>query len=339
MVRVTRTDFIRKCNHIKMQNNIISKSLFNLFREYKNRYFIFVEPGGNYGDYLIYKGAQKLARLANVTYQTVSRETFMASQYPDEAVIYIHGSGGYVPIWDVTPKICRKAIREHKGTVIIGPTTFSDNSTFLINTIAEDLECTIAERVIVFARDKTSFEVLTKVTGEKSELYLDHDTALNLETGDILKTKIDAKYVLYAIRDDKEAINIPKRNNLWVWVDPVSAKADLNLKQWIFLHSRAKKIITNRLHSAILGTVLDIPVTLMPNSYHKNHSVWEYSLADRGVMWQEKISNDKVGASLNATPVLSKFLSSHIFQRALKLYYGVGYKDLHSPAIEDLIRV
>jgi len=54
-----------------------------------------------------------------------------------------------------------------------------------------------------------------------------------------------------------------------------------------FHMANASTIITNRLHSAIIGAILGKNVELFRNSYHKNRSVWEYSLQSKGVKWIE----------------------------------------------------
>jgi hypothetical protein len=68
-------------------NTPASKELFNLFLKYKARNFIFLEPGGNFGDLIIYKGAYKLADEANIVYETVTFDKFMNTYYPPDAII------------------------------------------------------------------------------------------------------------------------------------------------------------------------------------------------------------------------------------------------------------
>lgn len=49
----------------KLQN-ISSGALASLFLELKERPFVFVQPGGNAGDYLIYKGAEKVGKMCGL---------------------------------------------------------------------------------------------------------------------------------------------------------------------------------------------------------------------------------------------------------------------------------
>ena len=56
---------------------VVSNKLFNLFKRFKDHKFVFVEPGGNYGDYLIYKGAYKLANFLKIQFHSVNYQEFM----------------------------------------------------------------------------------------------------------------------------------------------------------------------------------------------------------------------------------------------------------------------
>lgn len=71
--------------------------LTSIFKEHDSQKFVFVEPGGNYGDYLTYHGAEKLAHNLGIEYKSLSHEELMSSKLNDESVIYIHGSGGFNP--------------------------------------------------------------------------------------------------------------------------------------------------------------------------------------------------------------------------------------------------
>lgn len=324
-------------NGYQSEKEVVSNKVLALFKSLKSHKFIFVEPGGNPGDYLIYKGAEKLAKISGIKYTTVNYDKFLTSQYPKDYVIYIHGSGGYVPFWEITPLVLKKAITSHLGIVIMGPTTFFNDTAYLKETIAIDAKDRKADKLIIFAREQTSFISLKDALSENIELNLDHDTALNLNMNDIIKIFPKKSFRLYAIREDKESTNIPFHSYYNVWIDPASPELVLNLKQWIYLHARAKAIVTNRCHSAILGSILNIPVTLLPNSYHKNRSIWEYSLCHKDVRWSDSLSLDRVDIMINSFKFLKKVASSYLYQSALKFYYGTYYRRLHNPIICEKI--
>jgi exopolysaccharide biosynthesis predicted pyruvyltransferase EpsI len=61
-------------------------------------------------------------------------------------------------------------------------------------------------------------------------------------------------------------------------------------QQYLSLASRYSRIITDRLHFAVCGVLLDRETTLLPNSYHKNRSMHETWLADLGCRFAETVS-------------------------------------------------
>jgi exopolysaccharide biosynthesis predicted pyruvyltransferase EpsI len=156
---------------------------------------------------------------------------------------------------------------------------------------------------------------LQEKVSKRVEVILDHDTALNL-TKDDFKINVPKKnYVLYCIRGDKEMNRGQDYNFLSKWIDAVTYSR--TFEEWLSLHAAAKRIITNRLHSAIIGSVLEIPTVLLPNSYHKNRAVWEFSLKPRHVKWHEKIPVSSLSRTLNQIEVLKKIRQSRVCQRLI----------------------
>jgi hypothetical protein len=85
---------------------------------------------------------------------------------------------------------------------------------------------------------------------------------------------------LFSIRADPESARASAERPWW-WVDPTTETESFDA--WLRLHAAASRITTDRLHSAILGAILGKETYLIPGSYHKNESVWAYSLRSRGV--------------------------------------------------------
>jgi len=79
--------------------NGLHQKLLEVFRQYSNNNFIFVKPGGNYGDHLIYKGGEKLAEQANISYVTYAHADFMKRKIESKEIVYVDGSGGFHPFW------------------------------------------------------------------------------------------------------------------------------------------------------------------------------------------------------------------------------------------------
>ncbi len=268
--------------------NIKSTKIFELFKLYKSHKLVFIKPVGNWGDELIFKGAEKLAKLAGITYESVYYDQFMKSTYPSDHVLYVYGNGGFNNIWNGEHiREFSKAVSTHSGVVILGPTTFAIDHEFLTNTILKIFKDIKSERVYMFARGLISYNALLNIIPADIILDLDHDTALNLESTDLLANVKVGKGTLFAIRNDEESIKLEKFKPLLLWFDPIEfAKS---FQEWLLIHDGAQEIVTNRLHSAILGIILGKKVTLLPNCYHKNHCLWEFSLKDQGVIWEDRL--------------------------------------------------
>lgn len=306
--------------------SIQSRVLLDLFEQYAARPFVFVRPGGNAGDHLIYLGAEKLARHARLRFTTVTHEAFMEQQYERDTVIYIHGSGGYNPIWSGKPMESLRHAAAHRGVVIQGPSTFWDDLAFLRARIQGSIQAATCERLVLMARERVSYGILHEVCPSDTEIFLDHDTALNLQREDIneLVPLRKGAYKLYAIREDKEAQEPENREYFSPWLDPVRHGG--SFEGWVRLQAGANELITNRLHSSILGSILGIPTTLLPNSYFKNRAIWEYSLKDRGVKWMERLAVGTPSRVIHQFEPARRLMRRMRVQRFVARLHGVSPK-------------
>lgn len=126
---------------------------------------------------------------------------------------------------------------------------------------------------VVWLRDHTSVAMYPRAR-YAPDLALAYRTALNTPDGD---------GVDIAFRADAEA-----SPGIVGGRDPASVSP--NHYAYLVEASKAKEIHTNRLHYAIAGLILGKDVTLYPNDYHKNRSVWEAELAALGCKWKDTIS-------------------------------------------------
>jgi len=188
-------------------SKIHSEKIASVFHQYADREFVFVEPGGNFGDRLIFKGAQKIAKQQKISYDSVTFEEFKLQNCNPEQIIYIHGSGGYNPWWSGRPiKAFEKAVCEHRGICILGPTTFDTDPSFLEKNLKSFLHKRRDQKVVITAREWVSFNALKKLLPGWVELIHDHDTSLNLGKDDLSVSSPDEGYTFYAIRNDKEKV-------------------------------------------------------------------------------------------------------------------------------------
>jgi hypothetical protein len=80
-------------------------------------------------------------------------------------------------------------------------------------------------------------------------------------------------------REDWESIHPPQEGN----VNPTPACVTPD--EYILLASQFEAIHTDILHFAVAGLIAGRDVTLYPNIYHKNQSMWETWLHDFGCKW------------------------------------------------------
>ena len=302
---------------------IASTQLLEVFQQYRDRPFVFLESGGNAGDHLIWKGADKLASVAGLNVRRLGFDAFMQATFADDEVIYIHGGGGYNPWWSGKPMTAlEKVMASHKGVVIQGPQSVHPDEGFLRERVVDRIQNPTVEKLYFFCRERYSHRAMQNVLPDWVELRLDHDTAFNLDSEDLVERDETAGYTLYVIRRDKEAPGEADLDLTAPWMDP--AIDTPKYKDWLRVHARAARIVTNRLHSSIAGMILGKPTTLIANSYFKNRAVWEFSLKDRGVAWQDEIpAVSSAGRIVNRIQPLRRVLGSRTGQRFMRRVRGI----------------
>lgn len=264
-------------------------SLPSLFRSHRNRQFLLVRPGGNYGDRLIWWGGERLCDRLGIRWESVPFEAFRPREVDPDTVVYLHGSGGFNP-WcsGRAARSLTAAVLNHSGLVIQGPQTFEDDPSYARDVFASWESGEIrASRVVVYCREQVTYDLLRDHAPEVAEVRLGPDTAFYVSREDItdLCGEVRGKYRLCCLREDAEAPRDgpPREAHRGVCLDP--AMFARSFEHWLRLHAGAETILSNRLHSAILGSLLEIPTRTMKGAYHKNRSVWEFSLEERGVGW------------------------------------------------------
>lgn len=294
-----------------------------LFGMLSKRPFVFVRPGGNAGDHLIWYGAEILARRVGVSFQTLTHKEYMETTVSPEAVIYLHGSGGFNPWWSGTPMIeLEKAVAAHPGIVIQGPITCHLDEAFLQKRVVDKIQKPRAEKVYIFCRERYSYDIMKRMLPGWVELGLDHDTALNLTPSDLSPHEV-AGYTLYVIRRDKEASGNSVLDLTVPWMDP--AIDTPKFEDWLRVHARAGRIVSNRLHSAIVGSILGKPTTIIANSYMKNRAVWEFSLQERGVQWLDDVPDvSLLGKLVNKVEPMRRAFSSKRGKKFVQRFKGIA---------------
>lgn len=290
-----------------------NEKLETIFQRYRDRNFIFVEPGGNWGDHLIYRGAERLARQTRINFVSLTFTQFMQEHPEPNVAIYLHGGGGFNTIYKGDDlDALTHALRHYSGPIIQGPQTTEDSVQYL-RLLASRIEGAGNPNFYLFTREKVTWQNLRRVIADDQvKIRLDHDTAFHLTREDLLGAgSFRPRYKLLALREDEEqpAHDLPFRHFRGLRLDP--ARYATSLDHWVRIHAHSHSIITNRTHSAIVSAILGIPATLLPGSYHKNHSIWEYSLRDRGVNWQDWPAQGPQAPSGPLVQALSQIRHSH----------------------------
>ncbi len=302
-----------------------------VFQQIKGARVLMLDPSGNHGDQLIFHGGRKLAEDAGLDYARARYGEDWRGLAANADAVYIQGGGGFVPFWSGAPSHLLAELAEFfQGAVIVGPSTFWPEEDYLTQSVLGPLKEARFADTHIFCRERVSYDAVRAVCANHAAIHLDHDTALALSRQDLLKlgglegeTGLERGYDLYAIRDDLESADIGSFGIGKMPVDPIGYC--YNFQRWVKLHAGAERIVTNRLHSAITGSILGVPTRLLPNSYHKARAVWEYSLKDRGVEWAEQVS-PTLGDRLSGVLGLSAWWQRHfLVRRALgRIRFGAG---------------
>lgn len=302
-------------------------TLEGLLSRHAGREWYFVNPGGNWGDQLIYEGAHFLADRLGLRRQDFDFRNFDPTAIPTGAAIYLHGSGGFNP-WGSKRafRILAQALSVRDALVVQGPQSCSTTTPETEALLAESLRDSRASEIHLLARERATERFLAERLPAHVHLHIDHDTAFQLPVNRLLELAQvshfgKGRYRLIAAREDNEAPALPPQiHGRAVQLDP--ATYAISFRHWLRIHAQATSITSNRLHSAILGSLLGKPVTLLPGSYHKNRSVWEHSLRQRGVNWSDGFA--PIASVTTRRHWLPRWLrQSWKFERAVKRLQGV----------------
>ena len=237
---------------------------------YLNQEIIYIPNPGNAGDSLIVFGTIQIFNELGLNWKMGS----ISNEYHNKTLFYA-GGGNLVRMYDN----CRKFIEKNKddNKIIILPHTIKEEDKLLSS---------LNDNIIIFCREKTSYNYVLKVFKHEKNVYLSKDMAFyinNLDKYKIIKgngvcnvyrTDLEEKTNIKIPEDNSDLSNTLNRNGNTTKINVIK---DVSLS--IFDHlSNFETINTNRLHIAIAGSLLDKNVNFYRNSYYKNKSVFEYSI-------------------------------------------------------------
>ena len=306
-----------------------------IFR-YRNSRFVVVEPGGNHGDRLIYKGMMKKLKQLQIKHIVLQyKEDFKSSllatlyfgpwnrilrvarsanklskswilainkldkwiykktlklykiQATSDDVILIHGGGNMNDLWQGIRLL--KNVLQHNthNVIIVGPQTYWFNETCFPALFAK-----AKQDIYLFCREKFSYHLLNSLKVPKNvHVHLSHDTNFYLSKEDFHVRQ--GNYNLICLRTDKESALFQKEEDIAKSLEGLTLAGQLksktfigdlslhgNFRDFVRLIETSKRVYTDRLHVAILATILGKETVLYSNSYYKNRGVYEYSLSN-----------------------------------------------------------
>ncbi len=274
--------------------------------ENKEKKTLLVTPGGNHGDTLIHLGHLKKLEEFGIDYtcfnleKRYNRNPVLAVKYlvnlalwklgskdgfklvdvPKDTELILFEGGGYVnDVW-FGQTMLNQVLRRNHQKVAIGPQSYRFRSA--------SIETYNPQRTLtLFCREHPSFQHLQQMDlRENIEIKVSVEVALYLTRDDLENyiTPRKSGYQLVAFRGDKESAisNETRKEVLLGCENPVQRDVSVrgSFSDFVSTVEHAEKIFTDRLHVAILGSILGKNVTLFGNMYHKNRGVWEYSLRD-----------------------------------------------------------
>lgn len=254
--------------------------------------FLYYNNPGNAGDCLIYFGMCRLFKKHSLKFKPFTLKNFRRNQH----VVY-SGGGNLVPYYNTCANFIKTNFEKFESFTLL-PHTVHGN---------EDLLKNLDSRFTLFCREEKSYLHCKQSVKHKNNIKMAHDLAFALWPGkyrtpiliptfkfDRLtqwssnKRKIN-NFIMTGgtsfFRTDKESQHPESINDGNM---DISAVLSMNKKKhlrriiiartFLSLMQKANSIQTDRLHVAIAGALLGIPTKLYPGTYHKNQSVWNYSI-------------------------------------------------------------
>jgi len=230
----------------------------DFLESYKNRTVDFFRFPGNYGDSLIWHGTKILLSALNISERYVN---ISSPKYND--ILLIDGGGNLVDYYSDIKKFLVKKSSLYNEIIILPHTIFGEEQVEILNNVSSKLT--------VFCREKVSARFLRNNLTH-GEIYLWHDCAfyntfppISLGTGALNVFRLDKESILFKLPE----LNIDLA---------YSGYSTKPLNELINTLKKYEQVNTDRLHIAIIATLLRRHVRLFPNSYYKNKAVFDYSL-------------------------------------------------------------
>ena len=241
---------------------------------FRNKKVYFVSNPGNAGDAFIAYSTFYLFNELGIDYEVIQSESISL----EGETIFFSGGGNLVEgKYDHLYNKMKKYIDNNK-CILLPHTIFG----------YQDLIKETNNNLIIFCREKVSYELCMLNGANKNNLYLSDDMAFYLPESELSQFIIKGNGRTYCLRTDGESSNqhhikdfnrdISYSWNGELWSNFLLAKyVTFSLASYL---CQFDEIETDRLHIAILAAKLNKKVIFYPNNYYKNRAVYENSMAN-----------------------------------------------------------
>lgn len=250
----------------------IQKFLFDNFVK-PQKEVIYIPSSGNAGDSLIVRGTFDIFKEIKLKYRIGS----LSEKYKNKQLIFA-GGGILIDKYKNAREFFEN--NQNNNQILILPHTIYKVNNFVRN---------LSSNVRVICREETSYNYVSTLIQHKNNVFLSHDMAFYIRDIGKYVTRKPSKKECFCYRTDGEKtdIKLPKNNidiSLSFNLKDNTSDPELIQKSCCSIFdylSKYKIINTNRLHVAVAGSLLNQRVNFYSNSYHKNKSVFQYSLKSR----------------------------------------------------------
>ena len=218
---------------------------------------------GNVGDTLIEFATLALLRKWQIPHEVIDEDRLDSGKLPHHITqLFISGGGNMGDLYPHNQRIRELACSNNRPVIVL-PQTFTNSN---------ENTCRYEK---VWVRESESIKLCPGA-------HLAPDMAMWLQL-DARAGEARYSHGVF-LREDAEGL-FPDHHASYG--DPVSLGS--NIATYLEQIVPYRHIITDRLHFAIAAMLMSRRVTLLPNSYFKNRSMWETWLRDRGCFWADHI--------------------------------------------------
>lgn len=235
-----------------------------------------------------------------------------------DAQVLVHGGGFVGSLWPEEDEMLKKVLLNFKdNNIVILPQTifYAEENVDIIN---KDRNLFNSCKNLTFClRERYSYEFALKYGFHNVELMPDMVTYLKK---DMLRIRNSSKksYILLCLRDDcekvttdymlKEILNLIckykyKYTDTFVKKTIYPFNRKVNIEKKISEFTKAKLVITDRLHGMVFAAIAGTPCVVMPNCNYKIKGVYEWIANNENIIFVENIHG--------VNQILKKLLTKH----------------------------